>query len=250
MRTPTQPGRRPAILAACIALAGTAAAFAFMLSVPTLRADAAAVSIAPTVRSQLHGVHISPQTLAASGVVAGAVQGIVSNAAAHLEAHGPALQAARSQAGGHAATIRGLERKQRSRTITPAEAATLANARTSLAAARTALANGEDALFTAALAGLTADQQGRLSQIRGNADWDVPIQYKAVARTEAQWVALRQALANARIASAQDTDPDQDCADLISDCTNSYHVTLAAQAVTLNLDAITAAWNNASEAAP
>lgn len=51
-----------------------------------------------------------------------------------------------------------------------------------------------DRLFNQAARSLSAGQQGALAAIRGNRQWNLPIEFLVVDRTEEQWLELRNAL--------------------------------------------------------
>ncbi len=63
-------------------------------------------------------------------------------------------------------------------------------------------------LRTAVGQAFAQDQLATLEQIRANSAWDLPVQYLVVSRTEREWVALRDALANLRISARLGEEPD------------------------------------------
>ncbi len=70
-------------------------------------------------------------------------------------------------------------------------------------------ANGPQAMFTALTASLTDAQRASLQTIRANRQWKVPAAYKLVERTPAQWVTLRDALADEAIAATKHHNLDR-----------------------------------------
>ena len=58
------------------------------------------------------------------------------------------------------------------------------------------------------MANLSQDQQAAINTIRANAGRGLPVQYLATTRSEADWVALRDALSNDRQATDNNVDPD------------------------------------------
>jgi len=102
-----------------------------------------------------------------------------------------------------------------------------------------------DDLFTDLIAGLDVDVRNRLTSVRGNAGWDLPVVYKVVTRNEADWVHLRAALANERIAAKYGEDPDEAEQDFLSDVRSDAAVALAMTTHEAAIDDVTDAWNNA-----
>ena len=103
-----------------------------------------------------------------------------------------------------------------------------------------------DAVFDAATANLSQAQRDTLGAIQENrSNWDLPLEFLVVDRTEPQWVELRDCLANERIAAklgeAPDAGPQATLAQLRSD-----PLVAAAKA---NLDANSAVIDNAWQAA-
>jgi hypothetical protein len=73
-------------------------------------------------------------------------------------------------------------------------------------------------LLTAVGQAFAQDQLATLEQIRANSAWDLPVQYLVVSRTEREWVALRDALANLRISARLGEEPDPECSALVRQC--------------------------------
>ena len=69
-----------------------------------------------------------------------------------------------------------------------------------LEAARGARSAALAACRAGAEATLSQDQRAQLGRIRANRQWELPTEFLLVDRTETQWVALRDALANEKIA--------------------------------------------------
>lgn len=102
-----------------------------------------------------------------------------------------------------------------------------------------------DAVLNAATANVSQAQRDTLGAIQENRNWDLPLEFLVVDRTEPQWVELRDCLANERIAAklgeAPDAGPQATLAQLRSD-----PLVAAAKA---NLDANSAIIDNAWQAA-
>lgn len=142
---------------------------------------------------------------------------------------------ARSEAERLSRVIRGGAATQQDRT---AHSAALAAAQTAQSQAQAILA----AAFTSASASLTASQIAALQTLQGNVAWQLPIHYLAANREQSEWVALRDALANVRVASQFGEDPDQGATDLIH-AANSAPGVAAAAANLAGIGELTAAWN-------
>jgi hypothetical protein len=100
------------------------------------------------------------------------------------------------------------------------------------------------AIFSAATDGLDGGKLSQIQTIRVNAAaWDVPTQFEAANRSEADWVHLRNALANQRISVAHGEQPDPDEQAFIA--TQSGGAVATAAGHLADLEALKAAWNAA-----
>ena len=183
----------PLLLALCIVL---------FVSNTVQRAQARALNTpsSSAIELALYRAGITPQTLAASGVAAGDVEQIIINATAHVSADPDAMQIADNAHAALKTSVSQLERRVRAFTATEQEAESLPGLRTQLQTAANNRTAVEDDIFSAATADLTNGQINGLLALRLNrADWHLPLQYMTGDRTEADWVALRGALAEERI---------------------------------------------------
>ena len=93
-------------------------------------------------------------------------------------------------------------------------------------------------------------QRATLTQIRANRAVDhsqgFPIEFQVASRTEAQWVALRDALANEKQAIKYPDTLDQDAQTLLSTTRAEGAVAAARTALDANLPAVQTAWNTAA----
>ena len=101
-----------------------------------------------------------------------------------------------------------LERLVRSGTGTEDDLAALVQARVDFANAQTQRAAELTALLDAATAGVTGPHRATLEKLSANAPWKQPIEFHTVDRDQVDWVALREALANERIAAKRQETPD------------------------------------------
>ncbi|MCL4743430.1 MAG: hypothetical protein KJZ54_14635 [Phycisphaerales bacterium] len=195
----------------------------------------------------LHRVGLAPERLAAAGLTVVETTALVQNAAAHLDGERfLALQQAEAASRDAGRDVQRLERLARSGRATENDLGDLATARAALAAAETALNAALGALSDAAADGLAGPKAARLATLRANAVWDLPVQYLAAPRGEAEWVALRDALANLRISARLGEDPHQGCSTLVAQCDADSGVANAKAALDANLAAVESAFNAAA----
>ena len=98
-----------------------------------------------------------------------------------------------------------------------------------------------------ATSGLTQTQKTALTNLRANAHWNLAKEFMVVNHTEAEWVALRDALANERIAARLGDEPDAGCQALLATYrANSAVITATTGLGTQNLAAVRSAWNTAA----
>lgn len=98
------------------------------------------------------------------------------------------------------------------------------------------------AAFEAAAAVLPNEAAARLRMIRGNQRWSVPAAYKVVERTDAQWVALRQALASRRINTERGHSVPGAVTSLLSSVESDGAVSTALTATMNNVGPVRAIW--------
>lgn len=247
-----KPGRVLIVTIACVAGASAVAASVALAarSASLMRARSSlqppAEASRAVVAATLVRIGLGPDALAAVGVQANATAPIFSNLRSHLaEAQGDLLQAETTymRAQQQLATAEEAIRTQGAGARAPQELESLRAALTSAASARDTLVA---AAFTASTVSLTEQQTAALRTIRGNrGKWELPLEYLTVDRTEAEWVALREALTNQRVSLARGETPNSTCLELVSSAQNDNRVSTAAVALQSNRDAVTTAWANA-----
>ena len=126
-----------------------------------------------------------------------------------------------------------------------AEVTALQAAEVALTAAQAARTAALAEIFDAGAAGLAANKTGTLAAIQQNRSWGVPIQYMVSARTETQWVALVDAVANKKIAAQLGEAPLAACTALLAQVDTETAVAAAKVSLDANLAAVQAAWNAA-----
>ncbi len=188
---------------------------------------------------------LDPRALAAAGLSSQAATSVVQAAAAHVAQHGGDLTAADTAFLTAKPAADRLERKVQSGTATQEEIAAYPNQR---AAANTAAAQRTaalDALFSAATANLTAPARATLGKIRANQGWQLPIEYLVADRTQAQWVALRDALAGERYCAEYHETLDAGVQTLLAGVRADGAVATATTGLATNSDSIGSAWASA-----
>lgn len=236
-------GRGWATTAAAASVAGLALV---MASLTSLDIDDQQIRvISPAVSDAMHAVALTPETLAAAGVSPARLDGVVANVREHLAEEGFALQAAREEAAAAKTRFELLLRRVRGASGTPADVAALSAARAELRAADARLRAALDACFAAGTAGLEPSQVLTLRRIRANQGWEIPVQHLVVDRTEAEWVALREALANERISQAFGEAADEESHRRVLQSSGSPAVAAASVGLSSNLTAMQEAWREA-----
>lgn len=191
----------------------------------------------------LHRTGLTPEALAAAGLgeastmsVGGATQlanaGLVTSLRDLDHAVGQARNARDA-----------AERKIQSGKASPEEIAAFPGLEQAFATASATRDTAVNGLFAAATEGLNSTQRATLTAIRANAHWKLPTEFLVVERTEAEWVELRAALANERIAARNEEAPNQQCQALLGTARANPAVAAAKTALDANLATVKQSWN-------
>ncbi|MCC6244765.1 MAG: hypothetical protein IT353_18105 [Gemmatimonadaceae bacterium] len=182
--------------------------------------------------------------LAAAGASAGSVEGTVSAARTALiqgqidfAQLGLDVAAARQSAERLEATVQAGNGSQET-------LASLSSARAALASAESRLATARGTVRTAIASVLPQSTAAKIDTISATGT-DLPIKYRVTGRTEAQAVALREALANQRIAAARGEPGLDACRQLVASAGSDAAVANADVAMATNGAEITTAWKQA-----
>ena len=191
-------------------------------------------------------VGLGADVLAASGII----QGQVSSLVAALEGqYNPATLASLDDAFIQAKQDHDrLRRKVTSGLGTQQDVAALRSAETALGNATSARDSRLAALRDAALATVAADKATLVRRIQTNrAAWSLPVQYSVKDRTEAQWVALRDAVDMKR-ASERDAEEllAEEHQSLLASVDAESEIAAAKVALDTNLASVQTAWNIAA----
>jgi hypothetical protein len=189
---------------------------------------------------------LSPRTLAAAGVGQGSILATLQAAADQMNAAPIALDIAEETRSAARVTADALAQKIQSGKASQEEIASYPAAKSALESAEAACLSVIDGYFTAATANLTSNQRAALVTIRANKAWSFPEEYLVVNRSEADWIALRDALANERIAVDLPDTLSQSCQALLATVRADPAVSFARTSIQTSLTQITSAWNTAA----
>lgn len=186
---------------------------------------------------------LTPEHLAAAGLSAQQTAGLVAAAEDHLAEAIVGLRSDDSAlASAQADHDRLLDLVQSGRGSAD-DAADLVTARSTLAAARAAVDAELAGLLAAATEGLGQAQTAALAVLRTNAGRPVPVKYRVVERTDAEWVELRDALAHSRISQRRGEEVCDEAGNCILSADSAPAVAAAGTNLDSNLAAVTAAWD-------
>jgi len=184
--------------------------------------------------------------LAAAGVPSQGIHAVLQAAADHMNASPTAISGSDASFASAQVEADSLRRKVQSGLATAEEVSTCQSAIAALASATSTRQSALDATFNAATAGLSSEVRARLSMIRSNRSWGLSLELLVVERTEAQWVALRDALANERITAELGEQPDSAATSLLTAARAHASVAAAKSALDSNTTSVTSAWNTAA----
>jgi hypothetical protein len=203
----------------------------------------------PPVNTEFAGVllrsGLGADTLAAAGVTSEQVAGLAGAvrtgySAATLQSRDEAFIAAKQD---HDR----LRRLVQSGKGTAQDLVALRAAEVTLASATAARDTYLATLRSAGLATLSAGQAALITRIDANRSWSLPTQYLVKDRSEADWVALRAALAAKRIS---EQDPEEECAQSARDALAAADAVSEVATAKVNLDThlagVQTAWNLAA----
>lgn len=214
-------------------------------TIAVAESQGAAAAGAPTMDVLLMRAGLDPRSLAAAGVSGAQVSSICSAVAAHVAQAPTALREADHAYAQARVEHDALERKVGAGLASSGEIAGLAAARQALSSARALRDSRLAALREAGASVLGNEQRSRLATLRANSGQPGGIEFKAIARTEAEWLSLRKALANERF-SAQCGEPAHaGCQSLLSSARANSAVAAAKSACDTNLAAVQSAWSTA-----
>jgi hypothetical protein len=203
--------------------------------------------LAPDTASTLIRSGLDPDALAAAGVSSSQVASVVAAFEAAVAAEPGKLPSADADYGASKTSTDSLRRTIESGQGSPQDVTAYQSGMSTLQAAETARQDTLDEYFTAATAGLNAAQRLALSTIRSNRAWEISIEFKAQDRSEAEWVALRDALSNERISAKYGDPPDPKQQALLLTARSAPAVAAAKVNYDTNKASVSSAWNTATQ---
>lgn len=218
------------------------------------RTNTAIASTAPTVPAiasptdVLDGMYLAgldPEALCAVGVSAQGMGAFVSEFRDDYMLHATELTQAETRIAEAQVASDALRRRIQSGKGSQEDVTAYQAALAQLAAGKTARTAALAACRAGAEATLSQAQRDQLERIRSNRHWELPLEFLLVDRTEAQWVALRDALANEKIAPryGQETAPEH--ATVLASARGNADVSTARSRLQSSLSATKSAFQSA-----
>jgi hypothetical protein len=188
---------------------------------------------------------LDPKALAAAGVSSQTVSSVLAAAATQMSSAPADLSNADASYASARTEVDQLTAKIQSGQGSQDDIATLATAQTNLASATSQRQAALDAIFNAATANISNAQKTALSTIRTNrAAWDLPLEFLVVNREQSEWVAVRDALANERIAVSLPDSLNTNAQASLATWRADPAVSSAKSSSDANLASITTSWNS------
>ena len=189
---------------------------------------------------------LTPRALAAAGVSPASVLPTLQAAADEMNSTPTALDTADASYASARTTSDALAARIQSGKANQEDLASYLVAKTALVSAEATRQSEVDGYFTAATANLTSNQRAALVTIRANRAWGFPEEYLVVERTEAQWLALRDALSIERQVSGLPDMTSESATQILATFRADPAVSFATTGVQTSLIQITTAWNTAA----
>jgi hypothetical protein len=195
----------------------------------------------------LYRAGLQPEDLAAAGVSAESTTTVVGNVKAWLSQNASTLSNADSRLGSAVPAKESLWRKVQSGLASHDDVTALDAAVTEFNAALAGQTSAVSAMFDAGTASLSSDTKATLVLERtSQLAWGLPMQYLVKSRTQADWVALRDALDNERVSSKLGEDPDPAAQALLATVRADPAIAAAKTNLDTKLGAVTASWEAAA----
>jgi len=211
-----------------------------------MRAPVLAAGPDTELRVALLRAGLGAEALAAAGLSAQEASTMVGAFSSAMASQPGALEHADSDYAAARVAKDHLQRKVRSGLATPQEVTDLAAAKAALATAEATRQQVFDGWFAAATQGLADAKVTRLVRIQANADWKLPVELLVSDRDQAEWVAIRKALANERICAEYGQDPNPQMQAALATWRAEAPVAAAKSACDANLGGVQAAWDAAT----
>jgi hypothetical protein len=190
---------------------------------------------------------LDAEALAAAGVSAAEVPGVVTALEESDEAQSGALATADAAWAAARQEADRLSRIVRAGNSTPQDVTDLTAAKEALVSATAARDAVLDALFDAGTGVLSAGEQAVLAEVRANRRWKLSMEFLVISRTEAQWVELRDNLMAEKVCAKIGDTLDSEVVQALSAARAQTDVAAAKALLDANLAAVRAAWDAAFE---
>jgi hypothetical protein len=190
---------------------------------------------------------LDAEALAAAGVSAAEVPGVVTALEESDEAQSGALATADAAWAAARQEADRLSRIVRAGNSTPQDVTDLTAAKEAFAGATAARDAVLDALFDAGTGVLSAGEQAVLAEVRANRRWKLSMEFLVISRTEAQWVELRDNLMAEKVCAKIGDTLDSEVVQALSAARAQTDVAAAKALLDANLAAVRAAWDAAFE---
>lgn len=168
---------------------------------------------APSLESMLRRISLDPSALTAAGVTTQqGVATVVGAVRTHLAEHGVAFSIAESDWFAARVECESLERLARSGRASQEDLTNLASAQSQRASSRSAFETALEGFFAAGVDGMAPEVVNRLIAIRAHRATELgelPVQHLVESRTDAELVAVREALAEERMCAKWSEAPTQ-----------------------------------------
>ena len=201
---------------------------------------------ATTKRAALIRAGLGAEALAAAGLTSQQASTLVGLGESLLAGEPTRVSAADAAYSSARVTKDTLERKIQSGLATQEEVTSYASATSALASAEADRVAALASLFDAATASLSQGQRTTLTAIHTNRERGLSVQYLTVTRTDAEWLALRNALSNEVISARHGDEANATCQSLLSTVRANQTVAAAKSAHDANLATVTSAWDSAT----
>jgi hypothetical protein len=193
----------------------------------------------------LYRTGLDPQSLTAAGLTAQQVGNLVSDVVAYMSNNPFALANADNAHETAKVEYERLQRLVQSGTYAQADLTAYATATSLYSTAVATRQASLDAVREAGVADLSEAQRSKIMNIQSNQEWETPLEFMVINRTQSQWVQLREALAHERIALERNQQVDPAIATLLSQLRVDSAVSTAKANLQANSVAISTAWNEA-----
>ena len=215
------------------------------LLAPLFLATLSTSVFADTLSDTMMRAGLDAEALAASGVVASEIAGIVEDVQDHLDASASALSTADLNYLSAKSEVGRLTRIVRSGKASAQDIADLATEKQNEANAISARNSALDAIFDAGCNSLSADETTALSTIKGNRHWGTDIEFMIKNRTDQEWLALIEALTDERVSLEEEIAANVTCAALLLSERSDTSVSAAKVSCDTNASAVQASWTSA-----